>query len=203
MGFKKFVKKVLSVLEKSKIDYIIVGGLIAIYYGEPRTTQDFDVIIRVSEGDIEKISTLCSLLEREKFRIIGGCESILTSIKERPHAAIYDEDYTFRIDLQGVYSRLNVLAFEGRRRVRIFGVEAWIQGPEDLIVAKLTYYVGNRDIRDVAAILKNSYEVIDWKRMKRLAREFGVEDRIKDLLWRLGLLYQNENTNPRTSGRTP
>jgi len=196
VGFKEFVRKVVSVLEKSKIDYVIVGGLVAIYYGEPRTTQDIDVIIRVSEEDIEKISTLCSLLEREKFRIIGGCESIPAFIKEGAHVTIYDEDYTFRIDLQGVYNRLNVLAFEGRRRVRIFGVKAWIQGPEDLIIAKLTYYMGNRDIRDIAAILKNSYEAIDWKRMRRLAREFKVEDRIKELLCRLGLPYQNENTNP-------
>ncbi len=195
MNFKEFVGKVIRILEKSNIDYVIVGGIVAIYYGEPRTTQDIDVIIRVPKSDIEKISALCSLLEKEKFKIIGGCESISTSIKERVHVTVYDEDYMFRVDLQGVYSRLNILAFEGRRRVEIFGVKAWIQGPEDLIIAKLTYYMGNRDIRDVVAILKNSYGIIDWGRLKKLAREFQVEDKIRELLNMLGLPYQNDNPN--------
>ena len=193
MNFREFVKKVIRILEKSNIDYVIVGGIAAIYYGEPRATQDIDVIIRVLEGDIEKISALCSLLEKGNFKIIGGCESILTSIKERVHVTIYDEDHMFRVDLQGVYSKLNILAFEGRRRVKIFGVEAWIQGPEDLIIAKLTHYIGNRDIRDVVAILKNSYGIIDWRRLKKLAKEFQVEDKIRELLSRLELPYQNDS----------
>lgn len=59
-------------------------------------------------------------------------------------------------------------------------------GSEDLIVSKLTYYIGNRDVRDVLSILRNSYSEINWLRLFRSAREFGVENKIKAILEELG-----------------
>jgi len=174
------VREVIRILEDSGIDYVIVGGLAAIYYGEPRATQDIDIIIRPrSEEYIEK---LCDLFTSRGFIIIGGCLAVKRSMTERIHTTIYDKNYLFRVDLQGIYNRLNFLAFEGRRRVKIFGLDAWIQGPEDLIVAKLTYYVGNRDIRDIIAILRNSKDLIDWERLIRIAQEFSVEPQLREII---------------------
>jgi len=177
--FKEFVRQVIEALEESRVDYVIVGGLAAIYYGEPRATQDIDVIIRPSSE--ENIERLCSAFQNRGFIVLGGCSAIKNSLAERSHTTIYDKDYMFRVDLQGVYNRLNALAFEGRRRVKIFGVDAWIQGPEDLIIAKLSYYVGNRDLRDVIAILRNSRHMIDWDRLRSIAKEFGLSETIDRL----------------------
>lgn len=178
MLFEEFIKKVIKLFEDSGIDYVIVGGIAAIYYGEPRTTQDIDIIIRCS---LNKLDDLCRNIEKE-FILIGGCKELMEAIRNRYHVTIFDREYLFRIDLQGVYNRLNELAFEGRRRVKIFGIDAWIQGPEDLIIAKLKYYIGSRDLKDVIAIIKNSRNLIDWSRLWRLAKEFEVEDKIKEIL---------------------
>lgn len=112
---------------------MLVGGIAAIYYGEPRSTQDLDVIINVRESETSKVNILCELFRESDFRIIGGCEAILEAVKKRIHVTIYDRDYMYRVDLQGVYNRLNELAFEGRRRMIIFGEEAWIQGQKILL----------------------------------------------------------------------
>ena len=55
MSFAEFVRNFILVLEKGTIDYVIVGGIAAIYYGEPRATQDIDVILKIYPGEKEKI----------------------------------------------------------------------------------------------------------------------------------------------------
>ena len=170
MKFKDFVKRVIEVLKSSDIDYVIVGGLAVIYYGEPRVTQGINVIIDNRRSDKEEILYLCRLFLENKFIVIGECDFMLKALKEKTHITVLDEDYTFRVDLQGIYHKLNVLAFEGRRRVKIFDVETWLHGPEDLIIAKLTYYIGNRDLRDVISMIKNSWDLVNEDRLWRLEK---------------------------------
>jgi len=188
MSFAEFVHKFISVLEKGNIDYVIVGGIAAIYYGEPRATQDLDVILKIYPDEKERIEYFVKLLKQNGFVIVGGVNMIIESLKEKAHFTIFNEEFVFRVDAQGIYSYLNKLAFEGRRRVTIFGVDAWIQGPEDLIIAKLTEYISNRDIKDVIAILKNSHKLINWDRLKRIAKEFKVIDKLVELLRELELI---------------
>lgn len=182
MSFIDFVRRAVTALEESGVDYVIVGGLAAIYYGEPRATQDLDVILRLSPERREEVARFVEVLRSHGFTVAGGVGAVIESLKERTHFSIFNEEYVFRIDAQGVYSRLNELAFEGRRRVKLFGLSAWIQGPEDLIIAKLTEYVSSRDLKDVVAILKNSRDLIDWSRLWRLAKEFNVADKIRELI---------------------
>ena len=126
MSFADFVRRAVTALEESGIDYVIVGGLAAIYYGEPRATQDLDVILRLSPERREEIDRLVEAFRRRGFIVIGGVEAIIDSLRNRAYFSIFSEEFVFRVDAQGVYSRLNELAFEGRRRVKLFGVEAWL-----------------------------------------------------------------------------
>ncbi len=46
LSFENFLKMILSVLEKAGIDYMI-GGAVAVWpWGEPRSTQDIDIVIQ-------------------------------------------------------------------------------------------------------------------------------------------------------------
>ncbi len=182
MNFKDFIKLVIRIMEESNIDYVIVGGLAAIYYGEPRATQDIDIIVKISPSESNRVKAFCDLLKKSGLNLIGNWKSFVDALKARTHISIFDPDHTFRIDLQGVYSRLNILAFNGRRRVKIFGIETWLQGPEDLIIAKLSYYIGNRDLRDVVSILQYSYDQIDFNRLWKLAKEYSVEEKLRKIL---------------------
>lgn len=182
-----FLKKCIRMLEDCGIDYVIVGGIAAIYYGEPRSTADVDVILRISEEDEEVIESFVRCVERHGFEILGGKKEIITALREKSHFSIFQKNEAFWIDAQGVYTRLNELAFEGRRRMKIFGVEGWLQGPEDLIIAKLTYYLSNRDEKDVMAILSNSMHLINRDRLERLALEFKVLERLRSIARQLDI----------------
>ena len=50
--------EILEGLYKSKVRYLIVGGLCVNLYGVPRVTQDIDIVIAMSRENIRKINTL-------------------------------------------------------------------------------------------------------------------------------------------------
>ena len=55
--------EILEGLYKSKVRYLIVGGLSVNLYGVPRITQDIDIVIAMSKENILKITSLLKGLD--------------------------------------------------------------------------------------------------------------------------------------------
>lgn len=53
-----FYFEILEGLYKSKIRYLVVGGLSVNLYGVPRVTQDVDIVIAMDEENVLKITSL-------------------------------------------------------------------------------------------------------------------------------------------------
>lgn len=50
-------KELLQLLEKHKVEYVIVGGYAVAFHGYPRFTKDIDIFFRNSKENIDKIRT--------------------------------------------------------------------------------------------------------------------------------------------------
>ena len=50
----KLFRHLVSALEKLELRYFITGSVAAIYYGEPRLTNDIDVVVDLSQQQIEE-----------------------------------------------------------------------------------------------------------------------------------------------------
>lgn len=48
----KLLKKVLAILGKEKIDYMITGSLVSSTQGEPRTTHNIDILVNITRSSI-------------------------------------------------------------------------------------------------------------------------------------------------------
>lgn len=47
-----FFARVIDVLESLDIDYMVVGGFAAIFYGEPRLTIDVDIVLDMKPAHV-------------------------------------------------------------------------------------------------------------------------------------------------------
>jgi len=168
LSFEDFLKMILSVLEKTGIDYMI-GGAVAVWtWGEPRSTQDIDIVIHLS---IEQINAFSK--ELEKVGIYLPPDIILENLHETridlPINAIHGtsgykaEMFPMRED-----DELRQTAFQ--RRVKVdFGSETgkvYIHSPEDLIIYKMLYYSVSRQtkhIRDIGSIIKTRGDELDYE----------------------------------------
>ena len=174
LNFEDFLIMILSVLEKAGIDYMI-GGAVAVWpWGEPRSTQDIDIVIHLG---IEQVNSLSK--ELEKAEIYLPPDIILENLHETridlPINAIHGASgYKAEMFLMREDDELRTTAFQ--RRVKIdFGSEigkVFIHSPEDLIIYKMLYFSlsqQTKHIRDIGSILKTRGDKLDYEYIQNWA----------------------------------
>ncbi len=167
-NLESFIELVIECLEESNIEYVIIGGIASIKWGRPRTTSDVDVIINAEK---EKIDSLVKVLEKNGFDY--RTQDIIVAIQEKSLATVLHQNFPYKIDIQGIYEPLNERALKNRMYLKIFNRKAYLEKPEDLIIAKLKYG-SETDFNDVKAILLRQKESLDGSYIQQFAQQEGV-----------------------------
>jgi hypothetical protein len=62
--FEEFFK----ILNKNKVEYLVVGGYAQIYYTEPRYTKDLDILINPTEENAKRVyKSICEFFDVDKL----------------------------------------------------------------------------------------------------------------------------------------
>lgn len=187
MQFESFIKAILDVLDNANIDYMLGGSLAVWVYGEPRTTQDIDIVIALP---IEKANALSA--ELEKIDIYLPPDIILDRLMETqadiPLNAIHGASgFKAEFFLLRDNDKLRNSAFKRRRKVD-FGSgigEVFVHAPEDLIIYKLLYYSlshQTKHIRDIGSIQKVSNNMIDYEYITKWIETKGLTSLWQEIL---------------------
>lgn len=165
--FIAFARSVLDAIEAVPLDYCI-GGAVAVWaWGEPRTTQDFDLVIHLPGNRIRLLSQ-----ELEKRRMLVPpdilLDLLLQSEGDLPVNAIHmDSGYKAELFLLRMGDPFRAAALERRRLVDLgepIG-QVYVHAPEDLMLNKIAYYRLSeqpKHIRDIGSIILMSGDQIDW-----------------------------------------
>lgn len=179
MSYEGVTKRIIRVLKATKIQYMIVGGLAANYYGCPRATYDLDLVVKLGVAEAKK---LVDLAKKARFRVHE--QEVLMLIKAG-NRFVMESWEKYRVDFWLVRTAFDRTAFERRHRVNIFGVQAWISSPEDVILQKLCT-ARSRDLEDVQAILIRQRGKLDKRYLGRWASELGVTHLLEDFIKQVG-----------------
>jgi hypothetical protein len=161
-------------LDAAGIPHMVAGSVASTLHGEPRTTQDIDMVIDPTAPALERLVAgfdssrfyvgdwAAALDRRDQFNVIDtrtGAKVDLIVRKDRP------------------FSRSE---FERRRRVVIMGVATAVATVEDTILAKLEWARGgsDRQRRDVVGMLAAQADTLDREYLARWAPELGVEQEL-------------------------
>lgn len=162
-----FLKLILDALKASKVEYLIGGAIAEWAWGEPRATQDLDIVINLPVKAIGKFSR-----ELEKRNMLVPADIILDTMMEDradiPLNAIHMYS-GLKADLYLMRDgdELRQSAFQ-RRLLVDYGPpigEVYVHSPEDLILYKLMYLGLSgqpKHARDIAAILKAKKGQLDY-----------------------------------------
>jgi hypothetical protein len=171
LDITEFLKLLLDCLQTTQIEYMIGGAIAEWAWGEPRATQDLDIVIDLPVESIGRFSK-----ELEKRDMLVPADIILD--------AMIEDRADIPLNAIHMYSGLKAdlyLMREGdalrqsafKRRVLVdYGPpigEVYVHSPEDLILYKLLYLGLSgqpKHARDIAAILharknKMNFEYID------------------------------------------
>lgn len=148
---------------RAGIRYVIAGSVAAIFYGEPRFTNDLDVVVFLNEVDIRR---LAEIFPSSDF-YVPPAEAITTEVERgrSGHFNIIHMDSSFKTDLYPTgRDEFNAWAFRNKRRIEFQGEMLVLAPPEYVIVRKLEYFReggSEKHLRDIRAMLNVSGDAIN------------------------------------------
>jgi hypothetical protein len=174
-----FLKLILETLEVSGVEYMIGGAIAEWAWGEPRATQDLDIVINLPIKAIGRFSK-----ELEKRNMLVPADIILDTMMEdradNPLNAIHMYS-GLKADLYLMRDgdKLRQSAFQ--RRVKVdYGPpigKVYVHSPEDLILYKLMYLGLSgqpKHARDIAAILRAKRNKLDLRYIEEWVNQLGL-----------------------------
>jgi hypothetical protein len=176
-GPRSLVNTFVSRLEKLEIPYVVTGAVASIIYGEPRLTNDVDLIMMMKMEDIERF---VQAFPSTEF-YCPPAEVLKIEIR-RPHRGHFNLIHHATGTKADIYlageDELHRWALSKKRDVVVEGERVRVAPPEYVIVRKLEYYReggSEKHLQDIAGMLELSSGEIDLKQVDDFVRRYGLE----------------------------
>ncbi len=168
--------RLVHALENARIPFHCTGGIVSSLYGEPRLTQDIDVVLRIAGSP--ELSRVISELQSDFFVDELAARQAL---QDRRMFQALDRDSYIKIDLhigEGIPGELD-------RTVRgevVPGLSVPVVSREDAILSKLLWIQkgSHKSRQDIYGMLRRPIP-IDWDRLNGISEQLGVKDLLREL----------------------
>lgn len=175
--FLIFVEK----FNEYKIPYFVTGSVAAIVYGEPRLTHDIDIVLELSDKDVENFEKYFSTSEfyippQDILKIEKGRTS-------RGHFNLIHLETGFKADIYFMgKDKFSFWAYENLKEIKFHNVIINVAPPEYVIIRKLEYYkegLSGKHLIDIKSMLEQSSDMIDFQFLHAKIMEFSLEEEWK------------------------
>ncbi len=163
-------------IEAIGLPLMVCGGVAAIYFGEPRATNDIDVVVDAREQDAERI---ISAFDHEKY-YAPPIEVVQAEIRRggRGHFNIIDFASGLKADVYPAGDDQLCRYGLEHAKPRAYSDIALRMAPATYVIAmKLKYHSMSKQdkhLRDIRTILAVSPQEVDMDLVERWAREFSA-----------------------------
>jgi hypothetical protein len=163
-------------LNELGVRYMVSGSIAAIYYGEPRLTNDVDIVVFLRREDAPRIER--AFPGEELYCPPGDVIRLELAREQRGHFNLIHHDTGFKADIYlGGRDELHVWGVAHAKVVTIGDDRVSLAPPEYVIVRKLQFFREGRSekhLRDIRGILSGLGE--EWSRevLDRLIRAHGL-----------------------------
>ncbi len=174
MELFEFLKKIVGVFEQLGIPYLVTGAVAAMAYGEPRLTNDIDIVAGIEE---RHISGLLSAFPSDEFYI--NEETVRESISNYGQFNIIHPASGLKVDIIIKQDTPfdNSRFGRGRRICPAESYQANFAAPEDVIIKKMEYYKeggSEKHLRDITGILKISGDMVNRDYIAEWSHRLGL-----------------------------
>jgi hypothetical protein len=169
------LRRITAALDKSGIAYMLTGSFASAHYGVLRSTQDIDIVVSASAAQLRALG---SLLPSNEYYL--DLDAALEAHRRESMFNLIDLATGWKIDLIIRKSRPFSLEEFGRRQmVDLQDLPLFVASAEDVVIAKLEWSKlaqSQRQIEDVASILKLRWESLDRRYLKKWISELDLDN---------------------------
>lgn len=165
----ELLRQLVRCFESLGIQYLVTGSIASMAYGEPRFTNDIDVVADVREGHIKGLK---NCFPENEFYLSE--DAVREAIRRQHQFNIIHPASGLKVDV--IIRKQD--AFDNSRLSRLKKLQATedtsanFAAPEDVIIKKMEFYKeggSEKHLRDITGILKISREMIDYEYINRWA----------------------------------
>ncbi len=174
MGPSDLLRRVVDVLERLDIPYLVTGSMATIAYGEPRFTNDIDIVVDLPT---EKVNDFCESFPSSEFYY--SKVAVQQAVEQHLQFNIIHPQSGLKVDVIIPAKDAFDLSRLGRG-IRVAGgsdFSAWFASPEDVILKKLEYFQlggSEKHLRDIAGVLKIRGNTIDREYLANWVQQLGL-----------------------------
>ena len=166
MSLADLLQRITGALATHSVPYMVEGSVASSVHGEPRTTQDVDIVIDPSRASL--LAFVRSLPPDEYY---VDEDAALDAFARRSQFNVIDLRSGWKVDLIIRRERaFSIEEFRRRRSATLFGLAVDVASPEDTILTKLEWARSSgsdRQLRDIAGILRVSGADLDLEYLDR------------------------------------
>jgi hypothetical protein len=182
MDPSELLRFVTGTLEELELRYLVTGSTATIFFGEPRFTNDIDIVLDLPSA---RISDLCAAFPSEDFYLSE--ESVRRAVTRGSQFNLIHPKSGLKIDFivapDTPFNRSRVA--RARRLTPGPDFQVTFASPEDVILKKMEYYrEGHSDkhLRDIAGVFRVSGDRIDRVYMEGWIAKLGLEEVWQEVL---------------------
>jgi hypothetical protein len=178
------IRQLATILDDIGVPYVLGGSMASSVMGEPRSTVDVDMAVRLDPDSGE------ALIDRLRAHFYVPVAAARDAIAAHSSFNAVDNASFLKLDLfvlgDGLLDRRQI-----ERRVLVdFGDDErgiWVTSAEDQVLRKLDRYrqsnnVSDRQWRDVVGILRVRMQSLDFEYLRATAEEVGLADLLHDAI---------------------
>jgi hypothetical protein len=170
----------VSLFDRMKLPYIVMGGIAVRVYGIPRPTYDIDFTLAIPR---ERLPELYAALQSGGYTVPeaytrGWVDQVagMPPVKFR----LYLQERGVDVDVFLAESAFQREILARRRQATLDGIPVWLVSPEDLILLKLL--AGRpRDLADVSDVLFTQGQ-LDESYLRHWAEGLGTRETLEAIL---------------------
>jgi len=171
---QELLSKIIRKLNASGIPYMLTGSMASNYYGNPRMTHDIDIVIQLSQNDIETIGTL---FEKDYYL---SKEALAQAVASQGMFNLIDSAIGMKVDFWLVKNDpYYQQAFARRKQVHTLGETVSIIAPEDLMISKRLWAKQSggsaKQDADIQGIQNVQNEHLDKAYLQRWQEKLGLD----------------------------
>lgn len=176
MDQDELLRRVVETLEQLELKYLVTGAIATILYGEPRFTNDIDLVVQLP---LNRLDDLVKSFPSDEFYL--DPERARQAIEDKSQFNIIHPSSGLKIDvIIPAMDEFDRSRFSRAHRVRpAEDYEATFASAEDVIVRKLQFYSeggSDKHLRDIAGVLRISPSDVDRDYVTAWADRLGLRD---------------------------
>ncbi len=174
MELSELLRFAAGALDGIGIEFLVTGSMASIAYGEPRFTNDIDIVVRLR---FDQVDALCRAFPSERFYVSRDAAS--EAVRDGGQFNVIHPASGLKIDFMvAADDAFNRSRFARRRMLDVAPPgEIPFAAPEDIILRKLQSYReggSEKHLRDIRGILKLTGEEVDRAYLEAWVDRLGL-----------------------------